>query len=94
MMSRILPLVKNRFVKERSVEKSIKLRTFYHEKKCYLPKSYEELKGLFPKELRFYWNDFYTCSLKCVKAKLRPLWYAIRGASQNVVNYKKIRHAA
>ncbi len=47
-------------------------------RKCYLPKSYEELKGLSPKELRFYWNAFYTCPLRGVKAKLRPLWYAIQ----------------
>lgn len=47
-------------------------------RKCYLPKSYEELKGLSPKELRFYWNIFYTCPLRGVKAKLRPLWYAIQ----------------
>ena len=47
-------------------------------RKCYLPKSYEELKELSPKELRFYWNVFYTSHLKGVKAKLRPLWYAIQ----------------
>lgn len=47
-------------------------------RKSYLLKSYEELKGLYPKELRFYWNAFYTCSLKGVKAELRPLWYAIQ----------------
>lgn len=47
-------------------------------RKCYLPKSYDELKGLSPKELRFYWNAFYTSPLRGVKAKLRPLWYAIQ----------------
>lgn len=41
-------------------------------RKCCLPKIYEELKGLSPKELRFYWNAFYTYPLKGVKAKLRP----------------------
>ena len=47
-------------------------------RKCYLPKSYEKLKGLSPKELRFYWNTFYTRPLRGAKAKLRPLWYAIQ----------------
>ena len=47
-------------------------------RKCYLPKSYEELKELSPKELRFYWNAFYTSPLRGAKAKLRPLWYAIQ----------------
>ena len=47
-------------------------------RKCCLPKIYEELKGLSPKELRFYWNAFYSCPLKGVKVKLRPLWYTIQ----------------
>ena len=47
-------------------------------RKSYLPKSYEELKGLSSKDQRFYWETFYTYPLNGVKAKLCPLWYAIQ----------------
>ena len=46
--------------------------------KCYLPKSFEELKNLSAKEMQFYWRIFYPYSVKGIKAKLRPLWYAIQ----------------
>ena len=47
-------------------------------KKCYLPKSYEELKELPEEKLQFYWDTFYNYPLKGRKAKWRPLWYAIQ----------------
>ena len=47
-------------------------------RKCYLPKSFEELKSLSVKQLQFYWSAFYPYSVKGIKAKLRPLWYAIQ----------------
>ena len=47
-------------------------------KKCYLPKSLEELKSLSDEKLQFYWEEFYTYPLRGMKAKLRPLWYAIQ----------------
>lgn len=47
-------------------------------RKCYLPKSFEELKKLPAKQLQFYWSAFYPYSVKGIKAKLRPLWYAIQ----------------
>ena len=50
-------------------------------RKCCLPKIYEELKGLSPKELRFYWNAFYTYPLKGVKAQVASVRY---GTSPNV----------
>ena len=47
-------------------------------KKCYLPKSLEELKSISDEKLQFYWEEFYTYSLRGRKAKIRPLWYAIQ----------------
>lgn len=47
-------------------------------KKCYLPKSLEELKNLSDEKLQFYWEEFYTYPLRGRKVKLRPLWYAIQ----------------
>ena len=47
-------------------------------RKCYLPKSYEELKELSEEKLQFYWDTFYNYPLKGRKAKWRPLWYAIQ----------------
>ena len=47
-------------------------------RKCYLPKSFEEVKSLSAKQLPFYWTVFYPYSVKGIKAKLRPLWYAIQ----------------
>lgn len=47
-------------------------------KKCYLPKSLEELKSLSDEKLHFYWEEFYTYTLRGRKAKTRPLWYAIQ----------------
>lgn len=47
-------------------------------KKCYLPKSLEELKSLSDEKLQFYWEEFYTYPLRGRKAKIRPLWYAIQ----------------
>ena len=47
-------------------------------RKCYLPKSFEELKNLPDEKLQFYWDTFYTYPMIGHKAKLRPLWYAIQ----------------
>lgn len=47
-------------------------------RKCYLPKSFDELKGLSEEKLQFYWETFYTYPMKGRKAKWRPLWYAIQ----------------
>ena len=47
-------------------------------RKCYLPKSFEELKNLPDEKLQFYWDAFYTYPMIGHKAKLRPLWYAIQ----------------
>ena len=47
-------------------------------RKCYLPKSFEELRDMSNKKLQFYWEAFYTYPVKGRKAKLRPLWYAIQ----------------
>ena len=47
-------------------------------RKCYLPKSFDELKNLSDKKLQFYWDTFYTYPMIGHKAKLRPLWYAIQ----------------
>lgn len=49
--------------------------------KCYLPKNFDELKGLPDEKLQFYWDIFYRYQLRGRKGKYRPLWYAIRGAS-------------
>ena len=46
--------------------------------KCYLPKSFEELKGLSNEKLQFYWDIFYRYPLRGRKGKYRPLWYAIQ----------------
>ena len=46
--------------------------------KCYLPKSFEELKGLSDEKLQFYWDIFYRYPLRGRKGKYRPLWYAIQ----------------
>ena len=46
--------------------------------KCYLPKTFEELKELSDKKLQFYWDIFYRYSLRGRKSKYRPLWYAIQ----------------
>lgn len=46
--------------------------------KCYLPKSFEELKSLPNKKLRFYWDIFYNVSLNERANKYRPLWYSIQ----------------
>ena len=47
-------------------------------RKCYLPKSFEELQDMPKKKLQFYWETFYTYPVTGRKAKLRPLWYAIQ----------------
>lgn len=46
--------------------------------KCYLPKSWEEIKGLSDEKLQFYWDIFYAYPLRGRKGKYRPLWYAIQ----------------
>ena len=46
--------------------------------KCYLPKSFEELKELSDEKLQFYWDIFYRYPLRGRKGKCRPLWYAIQ----------------
>ena len=46
--------------------------------KCYVPKSFEELKGLSDEKLQFYWDIFYRYPLRGRKCKYRPLWYAIQ----------------
>ena len=46
--------------------------------KCYLPKSFEELKALPDEKLQFYWDIFYRYPLRGRKGKYRPLWYAIQ----------------
>ena len=46
--------------------------------KCYLPKTFDELKGLPDEKLRFYWDIFYRYQLRGRKSKYRPLWYAIQ----------------
>ena len=46
--------------------------------KCYLPKSFEDLKELSDKKLQFYWDIFYRYPLRGIKSKYRPLWYAIQ----------------
>lgn len=46
--------------------------------KCYLPKSFEELKSLPDKKLRFYWDIFYNVSLSERANKYRPLWYSVQ----------------
>ncbi len=46
--------------------------------KCYLPKSFEELKALPDEKLQFYWDIFYQYQLWGRKGKYRPLWYAIQ----------------
>lgn len=47
-------------------------------RKCYLPKSFEELRDMPNKKLQFYWDVFYAYPVKGRKTKLRPLWYAIQ----------------
>ena len=46
--------------------------------KCYLPKSWEEIKELSDEKLQFYWDIFYAYPLRGRKGKYRPLWYAIQ----------------
>lgn len=46
--------------------------------KCYLPKSWEEIKELSDEKLQFYWDIFYAYPMRGRKAKYRPLWYAIQ----------------
>lgn len=46
--------------------------------KCYLPKTFEELKELSDDKLQFYWDIFYRYQLRGRKCKYRPLWYAIQ----------------
>ena len=46
--------------------------------KCYLPKSFEELKALPDEKLRFYWDIFYRYQLREQKSKYRLLWYDIQ----------------
>ena len=46
--------------------------------KCYLPKNFDELKGLPDEKLQFYWDIFYRYQLRGRKGKYRPLWYAIQ----------------
>ena len=46
--------------------------------KCYLPKNFDELKGLPDEKLQFYWDIFYRYQLRGRKNKYRPLWYAIQ----------------
>lgn len=41
-------------------------------RKCYLPKSFEELRDLPNKKLQFYWEVFYTYPVKGRKA-----WFAV-----------------
>ncbi len=57
-------------------------------RKCYLPKSFDELKNLSDKKLQFYWDTFYTYPMIGHKAKLRPLWYAIQ-CELGAVNYRR-----
>lgn len=46
--------------------------------KCYLPKTFEELKALAEEKLQFYWDIFYKYPLRGRKGKYRPLWYAVQ----------------
>lgn len=46
--------------------------------KCYLPKSYDEVKALSDKALQAYWEVFYQYDIRGRNGKYRPLWYAIQ----------------
>ncbi|MBO7605582.1 MAG: DUF2924 domain-containing protein, partial [Elusimicrobiaceae bacterium] len=52
------------------------------------------LKNLSAKEMQFYWRIFYAYSVKGIKAKLRPLWYAIQCELERCkLQEKYIEHA-